>query len=122
MTSSAASLTHPRLYFTPKELVALRDNHRTGFATVIHNNLINSADWCLGRPLRKEWIAPVIPDPIYENLSERFYAIMHDMAVMEHLACFFKLPMGVREQGFAAQTEMLHRYVARDLASRKRRG
>ena len=26
------------------------------------------------------------PDPIYENLYDRFYAMMHDMAVMEHLA------------------------------------
>ena len=38
------------------------------------------------RPVRTEWIAPVSPDPIYENLYDRFYAMMHDMAVMEHLA------------------------------------
>ena len=31
-------------------------------------------------------IAPVSPDPIYLNLYDRFYAMMHDMAVMEHLA------------------------------------
>jgi len=49
-------------------------------------NIRTSADWCLTRPLRTQWIAPVTPDPIYENLYDRFYAMMHDMAVTEYLS------------------------------------
>jgi len=77
---------HPRLFFTDAELARLRESRKQGFSAVIWRNLMQSADWCLERPLRKEWIAPVSPDPIYENLYDRFYAMMHDMAVMEHLA------------------------------------
>lgn len=31
--------------------------------------------------------------------------------VMTHLACFFKAPMDVKEQGFTSQMQMLYRYV-----------
>jgi len=41
--------------------------------------------------------------------------------VMRHLACFFKSPMGVSEQGFARQVEMLHRYVSDACKPRKSR-
>ncbi|MFQ5412116.1 MAG: inositol-3-phosphate synthase, partial [Phycisphaerae bacterium] len=41
--------------------------------------------------------------------------------VMTHLACFFKSPMGVSEQGFARQVEMLQRYVSEARVSRKSR-
>src|SRR5688572_17054699 len=78
--------THPRLYFTPEEQLRLRDLRGTGHHALIWNNLRASADWCLTRPLRARWIAPVSPDPIYENLYDRFYASMHDMGVAEHLA------------------------------------
>jgi hypothetical protein len=77
---------HPRLYFTPAELTRLRAARDEGQRALIWRNLARSADWCLTRKPRTQWIAPVAPDPIYENLYDRFYAMMHDMAVMEHLA------------------------------------
>jgi len=77
---------HPRLYFTAAELSELRAGRDQGLRPLIWGNMMQSADWCLARPLRREWIAPVPPDPIYANLYDRFYAMMHDMAVMEHLA------------------------------------
>jgi hypothetical protein len=77
---------HPRLYFSAEELAQLRAARGQGFRAVIWRNMMDSADWCLQRPLRRTWIAPVSPDPIYANLYDRFYAMMHDMAVMEHLA------------------------------------
>jgi hypothetical protein len=82
----AGALGHPRLYFTADELAELRAARREGVRALIWRNMMSSADWCLDRPLRKEWITPVTPDPIYANLYDRFYAMMHDMAVMEHLA------------------------------------
>jgi hypothetical protein len=78
--------THPRLFFTSAELQELRGARSEAFRAVMYRNLVRDADWCLTRPLRRQWIAPVSPDPIYENLYDRFYAMMHDMAVMEHLA------------------------------------
>ncbi len=77
---------HPRLYFTPAELQELRNASSEGFRAVMYRNLVRDADWCLTRPLRRRWIAPESPDPMYENLYDRFYAMMHDMAVTEHLA------------------------------------
>ena len=77
---------HPRLYFSAEELVRLRELRTEGARALIWSNMMESADWCLTRPLRQKWIAPVKPDPIHANLYDRFYAMMHDMAVMEHLA------------------------------------
>ncbi|HJN18750.1 MAG TPA: DUF4962 domain-containing protein, partial [Armatimonadota bacterium] len=77
---------HPRLYFTSDELQKLRELRTKGVHARIYQNIIESAEWCLGREPRTEWIAPVTPDPIYLNLYDRFYAMMHDMAVMEPLA------------------------------------
>lgn len=94
--TSPRVLGHPRLYFTPAELAALQAARGEGFRAVIWANLMQSADWCLTRPLRKAWIAPVTPDPIYANLYDRFYAMMHDMAVMEHLAFAWSLGRGER--------------------------
>ena len=81
-----APLGHPRLYFTPHELARLRSLRTRGVHARIWKNIARSADWCLTQTPRTEWIAPVSPDPVYENLYDRFYAMMHDMAVMEHLA------------------------------------
>jgi hypothetical protein len=78
--------SHPRLYFTSRELARLRALRHKGPHAPVWANLRASADWCLTRPLRTEWIAPVAEDPIYENLYERFYAMMHDTSVVEHLA------------------------------------
>jgi hypothetical protein len=80
------SRSHPRLYFTADELVRLRSLRTKGPHALIWKNLSESADWCLTQPLRETWIAPKTPDPIYLNLYDRFYAMMHDMAVMEHLS------------------------------------
>lgn len=78
---------HPRLFFTAAEQKTLRAKRTgAGVQARIWKNIKTSADWCLTRPLRTAWIAPVTPDPIYLNLYDRFYAMMHDMAVMEHLA------------------------------------
>ena len=52
----------------------------------IWENLIRSADWCRQQPPRAEWIPTLADDPQYENLYDRFYAAMHDMAIIEHLA------------------------------------
>ena len=53
--------------------------------------------------------APLIID--LARLAD-YHAEQGHTGVMKHLACFFKSPMGVSEHGFAAQVEMLHRYVA----------
>jgi len=77
---------HPRLYFTAKDLPRLRGLRTQGVHARIWKHLAESADGCLAKTPRTKWIAPVSPDPIYLNLYDRFYAMMHDMAVMEHLA------------------------------------
>lgn len=77
---------HPRLLFTRDELSWLRAAKATGYHATVWANVVASAEWCLSRPVRSEWIAPRQPDPIYENLYDRFYAMMHDMAIAEHLA------------------------------------
>ncbi len=85
MTGSACSPSrhrHPRLFFDLTELSRLRAQRYTGHHARIWRNVAASADWCLERPLRTAWIAPVTPDPIHANLYDRFYAMMHDMAVM----------------------------------------
>ncbi|MFA5865682.1 MAG: DUF4962 domain-containing protein [Phycisphaerae bacterium] len=85
-TVKESFLEHPRLYFSAKELVDLRKKRDQKVYSLIWANMKTSADWCLIRPIREEWIAPVDPDPIYANLYDRFFAMMHDMTVMEHLA------------------------------------
>lgn len=77
---------HPRLFFTPEDLPALKEKTETGYSKTIWSNLIESAEWCLTKTPRSEWIAPEADDPDYENLYDRFYAMMGDMAVTEHLA------------------------------------
>jgi hypothetical protein len=77
---------HPRLYCTAADLPRLRNARHGGDYARIWKNLQDSADWCLTRKPRIHWIAPVAPDPKYENLYDRFFAIMGDLAVTEHLA------------------------------------
>jgi len=62
------------------------------------HNIAASADRCLGFAPRRDWIAPEDPDPIYLNLYDRFYAMMRDMAVTEHLA--FAFAYGEKERYF----------------------
>jgi hypothetical protein len=86
--SPAAPLpvSHPRLYCTRANLPRLRALRAEGVHARIWHNIETSAEWCLTQTPRKAWIAPIAPDPIYENLYDRFYAIMADLAITEHLA------------------------------------
>ncbi len=77
---------HPRLYCTEADLAKLRPLKNEGIHAGIWRNIEKSADWCAKQSPRKEWIAPAADDPQYENLYDRFYAAMHDMAIIEHLA------------------------------------
>lgn len=93
---------HPRLYFSEAELTSLRAQRADGEHAVIWKNIAESADWCLTKTPRKEWIAPLKDDPIYENLYDRFYAMMMDMAITEHSAFAYALS-GEDKYGDAAR-------------------
>jgi len=86
----STNLGHPRLYVTAREVLRLRAAHDNLHAK-IWSNLVQSADWCLTKTPCTNWIPPVSPDPVYENLYDRFYGIMGDMAIMEHLAFAYAL-------------------------------
>jgi hypothetical protein len=77
---------HPRLYCTAADLPRLRALRSESSHAAIWKNIEQSAEWCLTQRPRAAWIAPVTPDPIYENLYDRFYGIMSDLAITEHLA------------------------------------
>src|SRR6478735_6111899 len=79
-------LGHPRLYFTAAELPQLRNLQQSGIHSQIWANMTKSADWCAQQTPRTEWIATAEKDPQFENLYDRFYAAMHDAAIVEHLA------------------------------------
>ncbi len=83
--------SHPCLYFTAADLPRLRLLRHRGHHARIWQNLQSSATWCLDRQPRQERIAPRSPDPVYENLYDRFYAIMGDLAIAEHLAFAYAL-------------------------------
>lgn len=101
-----ASPSHPRLYFTAADLPRLRGLRSVGHHALIWKNIEHSAAWCLTQHPRKQWIAPVTPDPIYENLYDRFYAIMADLAITEHLAFAYALS-GEARYGDAARDWVL---------------
>jgi hypothetical protein len=98
----AARAEHPRLYFNPKELVELRRLRAEPGHAKIYSNIVESAEWCLTKTPRTNWIAPATPDPIYENLYDRFYAIMGDLAITEHLSFAYALS-GEKRYGEAAR-------------------
>src|SRR5437764_6696638 len=77
---------HPRLYFTAADLPKLREQHHSGVHALIWANMIRSADWCANQVPRTEWIPTAATDPQFENLYDRFYAAMHDAAIVEHIA------------------------------------
>ena len=93
---------HPRLYFNASELPALRERRANGPSAAIWCNLQGDADALLNHAPRSRWIAPVKPDPRYENLYDRFYAIMGDLAITEHLAFAYALS-GDHRYGEAAR-------------------
>ncbi len=84
--AAQVAVSHPRLYCTRADLPRLRALRSEGVHARIWHNIETSAEWCLTQTPRKAWIAPIAPDPIYENLYDRFYAIMADLAITEHLA------------------------------------
>ncbi len=86
LATGGGDMGHPRLYFAASDLQRLRKLGDCGLHAEIWKNLRESAEWCLTLEPRQEWIAPISPDPDYENLYDRFYAIMGDLAVTEHLA------------------------------------
>ncbi len=98
--------SHPRLYCTGIDLPRLRDRRSVGLHARIWKNIEQSANWCLTQQPRKQWIAPVAPDPIYENLYDRFYAIMADLAITEHLAFAYAIS-GDTRYGDAARDWVL---------------
>ncbi|MCC6154062.1 MAG: DUF4962 domain-containing protein, partial [Candidatus Hydrogenedentes bacterium] len=95
-TSDGTNFEHPRLFFTAFELQDLRNARTQGIRANIWHNIAESADWCLKKKPRAEWIAPIADDPVYENLYDRFYAMMMDMAITEHLAFAYALCGEVR--------------------------
>ena len=100
----AAEMGHPRLYFNSQELTRLREMRTSGLHAKVWANLQASADWCLTLKPREKWIAPLplAEDPVYERLYDRFYAIMADLAVTEHLAFAYALS-GEEKYGEAAR-------------------
>ncbi|MBM3839702.1 MAG: DUF4962 domain-containing protein [Verrucomicrobia bacterium] len=103
---ASTNLGHPRLYFSTNDLSVLRAARFSGTRVLIWGNLAQSADWCLTRKPRGKWIAPVSPDPNYENLYDRFYAIMGDLAITEHLSFAYALS-GEARYGEAARLWVL---------------
>ena len=77
---------HPRLYFTTTDAPSIASRRETIQGAAIWKNLLKSADWCRDQPPRREWIPTLADDPQYENLYDRFYAAMHDAAIVETLA------------------------------------
>lgn len=100
------NLGHPRLYFTSQELTHLRSLRTEPGHAAIWKDIAESADWCLTKTPRKAWIAPITPDPIYENLYDRFYGIMGDLAITEHLSFAYALS-GDEKYGEAARQWVL---------------
>ena len=105
-SATNGTLSHPRLYFNAQDLVQLRKLRGEKFHAKMWKNLAASADWCLTKTPRANWIAPVSPDPIYENLYDRFYGIMGDLAITEHLSFAYALS-GKKEYGEAARQWVL---------------
>jgi hypothetical protein len=98
--------SHPLLYFNAQELPHLRKLRSEGVHAQIWKNMAESADWCLTKTPRTKWIAPVSPDPIYENLYDRFFGIMGDLAITEHLSFAYALS-GKTAYGEAARQWVL---------------
>ncbi len=81
-----AVVGHPRLYFTLDDAQSIAATRNTAPREAIWKNLVASANWCRDQTPRKEWIPTLADDPQFENLYDRFYAAMHDAAIIETLA------------------------------------
>ncbi len=77
---------HPRLFLTKAELPALRADRTEPGRGAIWNHIEVSAHRLGSHQPRSRWLPPRSPDPDYENLYDRFYAAMTDVAITEHLA------------------------------------
>jgi hypothetical protein len=95
-------LGHPRLYFQQQDLEALRGDRATGVRASIWQNMEAWGDWCCEQSPREQWIPTLADDPQYENLYDRFYAAMHDTAVLEHLALTSALSDPAHDRFFPA--------------------
>jgi hypothetical protein len=73
------------LWFTDSELDALRADRERGSRARIWRNLMADARAWQARAPRPQGISLHADDPDYENLYDRFYAIMSDAAIVEHL-------------------------------------
>jgi hypothetical protein len=97
------SLQHPRLYFTAADLQQLRAKRKNSEAVArIWANITKSADWCAKQKPRDEWIPTLEKDAQFENLYDRFYAAMHDAAIVEHLAFTSALSEAKEDRYFPA--------------------
>jgi hypothetical protein len=102
-----ALIGHPRLYYTAADLPRLRALRESGVHADIWVNLTRSADWCANQPLRSEWIPTIESDPQFENLYDRFYAAMHDTAIVEQLAFASSLSDSEQDPYFEAARDWL---------------
>jgi len=93
---------HPRLFFVAEELDQLQQKRETNLGQRIWSNVVESARWCSQQTPRQEWIPTLDDDPQYENLYDRFYAAMHDTAIVEHLALTSLLSGQADEEFFPA--------------------
>lgn len=96
---------HPRLYPNRRDPHILTKQSHPRYRILL-GNLVESAEWCLEQAPRRDWIAPALSDPIHSNLYDRFYAIMKDLAVTEHLAFTYDLT-GTEKYGDAAKAWVL---------------
>ena len=90
---------HPRLYFTAEQLPARRES---GVSGDIWKSVVTSAEWCRAQTPRSKWTPTLADDRQYENLYDRFYGAMHDMAIVEHLALTSALSDPVDDPFFSA--------------------
>lgn len=82
---NSVTAAHPRLYFDPAELDLLRASRGIGHHALIWRNLAVDAFRHAATEPALDWIAPVADDPRYENLYDRFWAMMSDAAIVEQL-------------------------------------
>jgi hypothetical protein len=74
------------IWFGPGERERLDLARCTGSGARIWRNLLADAKALAPRRPRTRGIDPIAEDPDYENLYDRFYAIMSDGAELEHLS------------------------------------